>query len=107
MRREESGTIAATDSPPAGLKRASTPPKKKLSYLEAREYAEIERRLSEAEAILRSKQADLENPAIASDATSLVAAQAEVETAQQELETLYIRWAELEEKAGASSISAQ
>ncbi len=104
---EESGTIAATDSPPAGLKRASTPPKKKLSYLEAREYAEIERRLSEAEAILRSKQADLENPAIASDATSLVAAQAEVETAQQELETLYIRWAELEEKAGASSISAQ
>jgi len=74
---------------------------KKLSYLEAREYAGIEQRISEAERVLRSKQAELENPAISSDAPRLVAAQAAMEAAQRDLDTLYSRWAELEEKAGS------
>jgi ATP-binding cassette subfamily F protein uup len=74
---------------------------KKLSYLEAREYASIEQRISEAERVLRGKQADLENPAISSDAPRLVAAQAAMEAAQRDLDALYARWAELEEKAGS------
>jgi ATP-binding cassette subfamily F protein uup len=74
---------------------------KKLSYLEAREYAGIEQRISEAERVLRSKQAELENPAISSDAPRLVAAQAAMEAAQRDLDALYARWAELEEKAGS------
>jgi ATP-binding cassette subfamily F protein uup len=74
---------------------------KKLSYLEAREYAGIEQRISEAERVLRSKQAELENPAISSDAPSLVAAQAAMEAAQRDLDALYARWAELEEKAAS------
>ena len=71
---------------------------KKLSYLEAREYAGIERRIAEAERVLESKRAELENPAIASDASRLVAAHAEMESAQKNLEALYARWAELEAK---------
>jgi ATP-binding cassette subfamily F protein uup len=73
---------------------------KKLSYLEAREYAVIEQRITEAEQMLQSKRADLENPAIATDSARLVAAHAEVETSQKNLDALYARWAELEEKTG-------
>jgi ATP-binding cassette subfamily F protein uup len=81
---------------------SSEPPvqqRKKLSYLEAREYAGIEERIAEAEKVLLCKQAELENPAIASDGPRLVAAQAEMEAAQKDLDALYARWAELEEKA--------
>jgi len=44
-----------TDSP--------LPPKKKLSYLEAREYAGSEQRIVDAERVLESKRAELDNPA--------------------------------------------
>ena len=71
---------------------------KKLSYLEAREYAGIEQRIAEAERVLESKRAELENPAIASDASGLVAAHAEMESAQKNLEALYARWVELAAK---------
>ena len=76
---------------------------KKLSYVEAREYASIEERITDAEQVLQRKRAELENPAIATDGTKLVAAQAEVEDAQKDLDVLYARWAELEEKAGSLS----
>jgi ATP-binding cassette subfamily F protein uup len=81
------------------------PPKKKLSYLEAREYAGIEQRIVDAERVLESKRAELENPAIASDGPSLVAVHAEMEAAQKDLDALYARWAELEDKAGDLSRS--
>jgi len=80
----------------------SEPParaQKKLSYLEAREYAGMERRISEAERVLQSKRAELEDPAISSDAARLVTAQAAMDAAQRDLDALYTRWAELEEKA--------
>ena len=76
------------------------PAKKKLSYLEAREYVGIEQRIADAEQVLQSKRAELENPAIASDSSSLVATHAEMEAAQNDLDTVYARWVELEEKAG-------
>ena len=78
---------------------AFSPPKtRKLSYLEAREYAGIEQRIADAERALKSKQAELESPAIASNSSRLVSAHAEMESAQKNLEALYARWAELEEK---------
>lgn len=83
-----------------GFVDSSLPAKKKLSYLEAREYAGIEPRIADAEQVLESKRAELENPAIASDGSRLVAAHAEMEKAQKDLDALYVRWAELEEKAG-------
>ena len=78
---------------------------KKLSYLEAREYAGIEQRITVAEEKLQMKRAALEDPAIASDGPKLLAAHAEMELAQKELDGLYARWAELQEKA--ESLSAR
>ena len=74
--------------------------KKKLSYLEAREFASIEPRIAEAEQLLQAKRTQLEDPAIASDGPRLMAAHAELEAAQRERDALYARWSELEEKNG-------
>jgi ATP-binding cassette subfamily F protein uup len=79
---------------------SAAPSKKKLSYLEAREYAGIEQRITDAERVLESKRAELENTAIASDSSKLVAAHAEMESAQKNLDALYARWEDLEEKTG-------
>jgi ATP-binding cassette subfamily F protein uup len=74
--------------------------KKKLSYIEAREYSTIEQRIAEAEAELTARQAALEDPSIMTDAGRLLAAQSALEEAQNEVEALVARWAELEEKKG-------
>ena len=74
------------------------PGKKKLSYLEAREYDTIEHRVAEAEQILQAKREQLEDPQIASDGPRLVSAHVEMEEAQAKVDTLYARWAELERK---------
>jgi ATP-binding cassette subfamily F protein uup len=72
--------------------------KKKLSYLEAREYETIEQRVADAEEVLQAKRAQLEDPGIVSDSARLIAAHAEMEEAQEKVDTLYARWAELEKK---------
>ena len=51
--------------------------KKKLSYLEAREYADIEDRVAAAEDVLQHWRAVLEDPAISTDAVRLQEALAE------------------------------
>jgi ATP-binding cassette subfamily F protein uup len=79
---------------------AETPPpsKKKLSYLEAREYGDIEQRVAHAELALEAKRTQLEDPAIASDGPRLLSAHTELEAAQDKVDALYARWAELERK---------
>jgi len=77
---------------------SSTRGKKKLSYLDAREYATIEQRAAEAERVLQIKRLQLEDPAIASDGPRLLSAHAELEKAQKTADDLYARWAALEEK---------
>ena len=74
--------------------------KKKLSYLEAREFSTIEERVEEAEARLQAARERVDEPAVAINATALTEALAEMETAQGEADRLYERWAELTEKAG-------
>jgi ATP-binding cassette subfamily F protein uup len=91
-----SQSIAGSSAPPAQAR-------KKLSYLEAREYAGIEQRITDAEQTLQSRRAALEDPVIASDGPRLVAVHAEMEAAQKDLDTLYARWAELQEKADSLS----
>jgi ABC transport system ATP-binding/permease protein len=91
----------ARSAPAAPEQQTSTPAPKKLSYLEAREYAGIEQRIAEAERVLKSRQSELDDPTIATDAVRLVAVQAALEAAQKDLDTLYARWAELEGKAGS------
>ncbi|MBZ5685861.1 MAG: ABC-F family ATP-binding cassette domain-containing protein [Acidobacteriia bacterium] len=101
---ERKGAEKRTGLPqPPSSPRPEMPTKKKLSYLEAREYAGIEQRIAEAEQVLQTRRAEMENPAIASDGPRLLAAHAELEAAQKNLDTLYARWAELEEKAGQAA----
>ena len=72
--------------------------RKKLSYLESREYEAIEQRVAHAEDVLQAKRAQLEDPRIVSDSERLIAAHAEMEEAQEKVDALYARWAELEKK---------
>jgi ATP-binding cassette subfamily F protein uup len=75
-----------------------SPGKKKLSYLEAREYDSIEQRVADAELVLQAQRDQLEDPKIVSDGPRLVTAHAELEAAQEKVDQLYARWAELEKK---------
>jgi ATP-binding cassette subfamily F protein uup len=75
-------------------------PRKRLSYQEAREFAGIEERIQEAERILDEKRAAFSDPLIASDGPRLLAAQREMAEAEVLVDTLYARWAELEDKRG-------
>ncbi len=95
------------DGPPRApsAESASPPPapaRKRLSYLEAREYATMETRVAEAEQELNVLRAVLEDPAIMSDAARLHTACVQMEEAQAKVDKLYARWGELEQKAGGS-----
>jgi ATP-binding cassette subfamily F protein uup len=74
--------------------------KKKLSYLEQREYDGIEALVDKADARMAAAHDRLEDPAVTSNATALTEALAEMEAAQHEHDAIYERWAELTEKAG-------
>ncbi|ADW68353.1 ABC-F family ATP-binding cassette domain-containing protein [Granulicella tundricola] len=74
--------------------------KKKLSYLEAREYAGIEALVDKAEERLNAARDVLDDPSVATNAEALTKALHEMEQAQTEADGLYQRWAELTEKAG-------
>ena len=73
--------------------------KKKLSYIEQREFDSIEARVDAADARLDAARALLEDPAVGIDAARLTVALAELEAAQHEHDAVYERWAELSEKA--------
>ncbi|MGB9610400.1 MAG: ABC transporter C-terminal domain-containing protein, partial [Bryobacteraceae bacterium] len=90
--RARPATPAATEPPRAA------PPKKRLSYLEQREYEQIEQRIAEAEARLGEAQARLQAPETVCDPAKLEACWQEVRAAQEEVDRLYARWAELEAK---------
>ncbi|HEX4020759.1 MAG TPA: ABC-F family ATP-binding cassette domain-containing protein [Acidobacteriaceae bacterium] len=72
--------------------------KVKLSYLEAREFSGIEDRVVAAEGVLDTARAALEDSAIVSDGPRLLAVHAQLEKAQDAVDQLYARWAELIEK---------
>ncbi len=74
--------------------------RKKLSYLEAREFAGIEDAVQSAENRLQRARETIEDPAIAINAALLTDALAEMEAAQEVADKLYARWAELTEKTG-------
>jgi len=74
--------------------------KKKLSYIEAREFAAIEERVEHSDARLASARDRVEHPDVAINAAALQEALLELDAAQHENDALYARWAELTEKAG-------
>ncbi len=95
-RGEEADSKGKPVSASTGSTAGAAGSKKKLSYLEAREYAGMEERIAEAEARLQLEQKRLHDPAIATDAAELEAATARVSKAQREVDEMYLRWAELE-----------
>jgi ATP-binding cassette subfamily F protein uup len=72
--------------------------RRKLSYLEQREYEGIEAAIAAAETALAQAKADSEDPAHASNAARLVELFATIDTRQAEVDRLYTRWSELEAK---------
>ncbi len=99
---EQGATERSTEDPETGTTKdgsSRSVPKKKLSYLEAREFASIEHRVEVSDARLAAARERVEDPAIATDAAGLQQALAELEAAQAENDDLYARWAELTEKA--------
>ena len=89
--RETASTAPSNGTAPAQ-------PKKKLSYLEAREFTSIEDRVAEAEEILQARRTALEDPAVVTNAAVLQAAMRAADEAQDVVDALYARWAELEAK---------
>jgi ABC transport system ATP-binding/permease protein len=77
-------------------KSASAPAKKKLSYLEAREWEQMEGRILEAEENLEAIRAEMQSPDVVSDGPRLQACYGKLQAAEAAIEALYARWAELE-----------
>jgi ATP-binding cassette subfamily F protein uup len=82
---------------PAQRTPATEPQKKKLSYLEGREYESIEQKLSTMEEAIHEKRASLQEAAL-KQPLLLEQMYREIEASQQEIDLLYARWAELEGK---------
>jgi ATP-binding cassette subfamily F protein uup len=77
---------------------ATQPNRKKLTYLETREWEQIEDLVTRAEEALEEKRRQLEQPDVVSDPRKLTTAVAELDAAQDSVDKLYARWAELEAK---------
>jgi len=78
--------------------RASKATAKKLSYVDQREWDGMEALVLAAEARLEEARSAAADVSIASNATTLQLRHAALDTAQQEVDRLYERWAELEAK---------
>jgi ATP-binding cassette subfamily F protein uup len=87
---------AAREAPPP---RAQSPQsKKRLSYIETREWNGMEERILETEALLQSQNAEVQRLAAEADPQGLEKAYRTLQSLQEELDGLYARWAELEDK---------
>jgi ATP-binding cassette subfamily F protein uup len=103
--RQWEGRRAARAAPtkPAPPKPPPSPkakPSKGLSYREKLEWEQMEAKILAAEEALGAARQAVEDPAVATDSAALHARCVTLEEAQREVERLYARWAELEEKRG-------
>ena len=99
---QKAGNVAerttATKSPATRAEIPSGATKNKLTHAEAREFVSIEKQMARAEQALIDRRAALEDREIASDASRLQIAFAEMEAAQKTVDNLYERWSELERR---------
>ncbi len=79
--------------------KAAAPQKKKLSYIESREYEGIEEKIHGMEAAIQEKRVLLQEAGL-KDGRILEQIYREIQAAEQEIDLLYARWTELEEKVG-------
>ena len=83
-------------SPKPSRREADRTPR--LTSREKREWEQMEERILEAEEILAACQRAVDDPAVASDPVALQERYTALEAARASVDTLYARWAELEEK---------
>ena len=97
LRQEVSlGEKLLTES--SSKRKPSRPKSKKLSFRDQQEYGTIEQRVLEAEALLDRCRAKTEDPSIVSNHAQIQEAYEALKVAEQHVEQLYARWAELEAK---------
>src|SRR5207244_3811018 len=77
------------------------PTKKRLSYIENREYETIQDRIARAEKALQEKRDSLQDAEVVKDGRLLDKTFREMEEAQKAVDELYSRWSELEEKTNS------
>jgi len=82
----------------AGTAAAPAAGKRRLGYLEQREYDAIEASIAAAEAALRAAVSESERPEVGTDAARLVEILSQIDQRRAEVDRLYTRWAELEAK---------
>ena len=98
--KNKSSAVSPGPRPPMPAAAPAAAAKKKLSYAEAREFAAIEARIAHAEREMNARRAALENPEVVGDHLAFRDTCAQFEEAQKLVDTLYARWAELEQKKG-------
>ncbi len=91
------------EKPAAAAPLQPAPAKKKLSYLEAREWEQMEAKILAAEQNLEAIRAEMQSPDVVSDAARLHDCYARLQQAEATVESLYARWAELEQKTQPTS----
>jgi ATP-binding cassette subfamily F protein uup len=89
VRKKPKPAAKAVEPQPAGAPR-------KLSYLDSREWESMEERILSAEEALERKKSQVQEAA--ADSARLQLCYAEMLAAQEEVDRLYARWAELEAK---------
>lgn len=92
----------AREEAPRRLAAGSDEPRarKKLSYMEQREYDSLEKRIDEADTRLRNAEQRMEASEVVTDPEALTIALAELEASKAEHHAVYERWVELTEKLG-------
>lgn len=98
QRRDELGKTATKKSEKKRSEPAKTGKKRKLSYMDQREYDQIEETLVEVEALVEELEKEIASPEVASDAVQLNSCWQQLEEAKAEVDRLYSRWEELEIK---------
>ena len=96
-RRETNKRETVSETKREPLARTQEKPRR-LSYVEKREYEQLETRIAEAEERLRRAQLEMQNPEGSHDAGIVQARYDEMQEAQALVDQLFERWAELESK---------
>jgi len=98
--RAGTGAAAGKATQPAPAASQASPARRKLSYLEQREYDTLEARIDEADARLRAAEQRIQAHEVVIDPEAITAALAELELAKADHHAAYERWIELAEKIG-------
>ncbi|HYZ82993.1 MAG TPA: ABC-F family ATP-binding cassette domain-containing protein [Bryobacteraceae bacterium] len=99
LEERESAQAARTETPkPAAPVVQKNTAQKRLSYMEQREWDQIEARIAEMDARVHELQRKLEDPEVMRDAKRMHETYEALQRAQADSEKLYERWTALEEK---------